>query len=264
MAPPSVLGSDARSASLANTGCGFPIGTSLALAAETGTTGTEGPDVPFSPDGGTAWAGVGWPCVVSGSKAWMCAAGPLAPGPGIPLAPGVRLGEAGRRSDGCAWNLRGQSIDSEHRRRRQAGARACETLDRQTPEQRVGDRGDPGGIWRLTFRRRGTFQVATKRQRPGRPAGADGHRPRSRKLRHDDPRESLATFAMPSDRTSVTTACASLHETRWQPPRRPCRKCGHKRDTCPPRHYRARRAHPRSARRASCKVTRGKTRSPCG
>src|SRR4029079_6282562 len=95
MAPPSVLGSDARSASLANMGCGFPIGTSLALAAETGTPGADGADAPFSPDGGTAWAGVGWPCVVSGSNAWMCAAGPLAPGPGIPLAPGVRLGEAG-------------------------------------------------------------------------------------------------------------------------------------------------------------------------
>ena len=95
MAPPSVLGSEARSASLANTGCRPPIGTSLALAAETGTAGTDGPDVPFSPDGGTAWAGVGWPWVVNGSKARMCAAGPLAPSPGIPLAPGVRLGEAG-------------------------------------------------------------------------------------------------------------------------------------------------------------------------
>ena len=95
MAPPSVLGSDARSASLANMGCGFPIWTSLVLAAETGTAGTDGADAPFSPDGGTACAGVGWPCVVSGSNAWMCAAGPLAPGPGIPLAPGVRLGDAG-------------------------------------------------------------------------------------------------------------------------------------------------------------------------
>ena len=109
MAPPSVLGSEARSASLANAGCGFPIGTSLALAAETGTAGTDGPDAPFSPDGGTAWAGVGWPCVVSGSKAWMCAAGPLAPGPGIPLAPGVRLGETGGAAMGAPGTWAGSA-----------------------------------------------------------------------------------------------------------------------------------------------------------
>ena len=45
-----------------------------------------------------------------------------------------------------------------------------------------------------------------------------------------------------------------------QPPRRPCRKCGRSRDTCLPRHHRARRARPRSAPRASSRARRGRTR----
>ena len=66
MAPPSVLGSEARSASLANAGCGFPIGTSLALAAETGQPAQTVRMLPFLPTAGPlgrASAGLAWSTV---------------------------------------------------------------------------------------------------------------------------------------------------------------------------------------------------------
>ena len=265
MAPPSVLGSEARSASLANTGCGLPIGNIAGACKRDG-------DSRHRRCGRSLLAR--WRHRLGGRRLALRGQRLISVhgrcGPRSRPVPARRSRQASDWAKRAArrW-ARPAPAPSRHRRRRpapRAGLRPGPPRRSAgtTPEQRVRDRGDPRGIGRLALRSRGAFEVAAKRQRPGRSAGTDRHRPRSRKLRHDDPRESLSTWQCRATGASVTTACASLDETTPRPPHRPCRKCGRRRDTCPPPHYRARRAHPRSAPRASCTATRDRTRSPCG
>ena len=160
--------------------------------------------------------------------------------------PWRRRGSRGRRcGNRGAWNLRRQRIHGKDRYRGWASAWPRHRLTRQTAEQRVGDRCNPRGVGRLALGRRHAFEFTADGNSPSGRSRADHHYPRSGKLRHHDPRAILTTSVMPSghpiDGALVTTACGLGNETEL--PHGSHRRCGRRRDICPPPRYRARRAH---------------------
>ena len=175
MAPPSVLGSDARSASLANIRLRIADRDVSGACGRSGDGGTRRCGAPFHPtaarlgraSAGLAWSGVHRRGCVLPARSRQVPESARARGQ-IGRGGGAAMGAPG------TWAVKARPQRQAPRAGSRPGPRS---LARHDLEQRVRDRGDPGGIWRLALdaaaRSRSPPSGKTRPTRWGRVTGRD-------------------------------------------------------------------------------------------
>ena len=161
MAPPSVLGSDARSASLANMGCGFSDRDVSGAGGREGDGRNRRCGCSLLADRRHRLGGRRLALRGARSNAWTERGAPRARSRNSARSRGqIGRGGTAQRGDGCAGTCAVEASTAKTG----AEGRLAPGPARPRRDPRVGDRGDPGWIWRLALRRRrvqGRHQAAT-------------------------------------------------------------------------------------------------------